>query len=213
MVVIHNFFRKALIEAPQLVRSVTPGDREHASAVAGHVGDLSLGLHNHHHGEDTLLWDTLSQRAPACAVHVAHMREQHAEVDALLRVADALLDEWKTSPGQAAGERLAVALENVRDRMLAHIGEEETEILPIASGAISQQEWDKLGEHGRASIPRDRQFVQLGAIMNSMEEPARSAWTKSHLPLPVRVLYKLVGERQYDAEQRRLRPHATRAST
>ena len=67
MNMIHGMFRSILNEAPKLVRSVAQSDTEHAAAVAGHLSDLISGLHNHHHGEDLLLWDELAARAPACA--------------------------------------------------------------------------------------------------------------------------------------------------
>ena len=80
MNIIHGMFRSILNEAPKLVRSVAQSDTGHAAAVAGHLSDLISGLHNHHHGEDLLLWDELAARAPACAAHVDQMRAQHAAV-------------------------------------------------------------------------------------------------------------------------------------
>ena len=205
MNIIHGMFRSILNEAPKLVRSVAQSDTEHAAAVAGHLSDLISGLHNHHHGEDLLLWDELAARAPACAAHVDQMRAQHAAVSDDLDALEALIPAWRETADVADREAVAAAVETVRSALFAHLGQEEEQILPIASGVFSQPEWDKLGEHGRASVPRDRQLIQLGYILNSMSPEDARAWAKANLPVPIRLLYRLVGRRQFEAEQRAVR--------
>jgi hemerythrin-like domain-containing protein len=208
MLMIHGMFRKALTDAPPLVRSVKPGDREHTSAVAGHIEEIARGLHNHHHGEDLLLWDELAARAPACAAHVDQMRAQHAAVAVLLAALEPLVAAWRESANEADRDAVAAGIDAVREGLFVHLGAEETEILPVASQSFSQKEWDKLGEHGRVSIPRERQFIQLGYILDSMSPEEAGAWAKANLPAPVRLLYRLVGRRQYLAEYRALHPDA-----
>jgi hemerythrin-like domain-containing protein len=208
MLMIHGMFRKVLTDAPALVRSVEPGDREHTTAVADHLEDIASGLHNHHHGEDLLLWDQLAARAPACAAHVDQMRAQHAAVAALLEKLETLVPAWRQSASAAHRDAVAGSVEAVRDSLLAHLGAEETQILPVASSAFEQSEWNKLGEHGRASVPKDRRLIQLGYILDSMSPEDAKAWAKANLPAPVRLLYWLIGRRQYLAEYRSLHPEA-----
>jgi hemerythrin-like domain-containing protein len=202
MNMIHGVFRKGLTDAPALVRAVADGDTAHAAAVARHVEDLASGLHNHHHGEDLLLWDDLAARAPACAAHIDSMRAQHAEVARDLALLEPLIPVWAADATAAHREAVAGAVETVRDTLVKHLGAEEKEILPVASTVFSQEEWNKLGEHGRASIPKERQLIQLGYILESMPPEESRAWAKKELPGFVRLLYRLVGKRQFDAEQR-----------
>ena len=204
MNMIHGMFRKVMGDAAPLVRSVAAGDLQHANKVASHVEDLIADLHNHHHGEDLMLWDELAARAPACAVHVDQMRVQHAAVSKQLDVVEALLPSWRESASTEQGEAVARALDTVRETFFAHMGQEEEQILPVASGVFSQPEWNKLGEHGRSTVPRERRLIQLGYILSSMSPDAAKAWSKANLPAPVRLLYRVVGRRQFDAEQRAL---------
>jgi hypothetical protein len=206
MLMIHGMFRKVFVDAPALVRSVKPGDREHTTAVASHLDDAASSLHNHHHAEDLLLWDQLAARAPACAAHVDQMRAQHAAVAGLLEKLEALVPAWRESANAADRDAVAESVEAVRDGLLTHLGAEETQILPVASGAFDQSEWNKLGEHGRASVPKDRRLIQLGYILDSMSPEDAKAWARANLPAPVRLLYRLVGRRQYLAEYRSLHP-------
>lgn len=82
LVLIHKVLRYGFSEAESLVRGVAEGDIKRADIVADHVLTISSGLHLHHEGEDEILWDTLEQRSPGCAIHVSLMRAHHAEIAA-----------------------------------------------------------------------------------------------------------------------------------
>jgi hemerythrin-like domain-containing protein len=196
MLMIHTVLRATLRDAVRLVRGVADGDRERASVIADHVLEVAGGLHNHHHGEDLLLWDRLEERAPSCADHVGQMREQHTRIAERLAVAEEIAPAWRESATAADRDRLAAALDATVQVFEAHTGQEETDILPIAGTVFTQPEWDELGEHGRKSIPRERMMIQLGTILDS-SGPYREVFWKE-LPPPVRLLYRLFGKRQYE---------------
>lgn len=205
LIMIHGMFRKVFTDAPALVRSVPAGDTVHAAAVSQHVADIAADLHNHHHSEDLILWDELTARAPACALHVGQMREQHAAVGVALKRLEELIPYWRTGAQPSAREDVATALEDVGSILFPHLGQEESDISPVASAVLTQQEWDSLGEHGRAGVPRERKLVQLGYIFASMTPAAGRAWAKKDLPWIARLMYTLVGRRQWLAEQRSMR--------
>lgn len=204
MVHIHQLFRRVFVDAPVLVRGVAAGDRDRAAVVAAHVREIVLGLHNHHHTEDVLLWDRLEQRSPACALHVGLMRAQHATVAAGLERLGELLPVWESSAAADDREAVAVVLDEVRAALLTHLGAEEERILPTASSVLSQREWDELGEHGRAAMPRDRALIMLGWIIDSLPAAERAAWLRSNLPLPMRVMWAAVGSRRFAAHRARV---------
>jgi len=204
MLTIHALFRRAFTDAPVLVRGVADGDTARMLPVADHVRELSGALHHHHEGEDLLLWDTLEQRAPACALHVGLMRSQHAATAAQLERLGGLMDAWEESAGGTEREAVAALLDDVRDTLLQHLGEEETQILPTAATVMSQREWSLLHEHGMASIPRDRMFLQLGWILEVVPADERAGWLRTNLPAPARVLWRLVGRRQFAAHRARI---------
>ena len=102
MAEIHRMFKAGFGEGRELVIGVAEGDSVHADVVADHLAMLSTGLHAHHEGEDTMLWDPLEQRAPSCSVHVERMKEQHAQ----LLVHLTALDGACPRGGRAAGQRM-----------------------------------------------------------------------------------------------------------
>ncbi|WP_297409299.1 hemerythrin domain-containing protein [Naasia sp.] len=203
MVMIHGLFRSMFGDAPGLVRSVAPGDRDRAKIVGDHVLEMVEALHRHHHGEDTLLWDRLSERSPACGLHIAVMKSQHQAMSALLDEVVPTTKSWQARGSVRERTGVAEKLDGVNAALLEHLGAEERDILPSAAAALSQREWNLLGEHGRAGIPKGRLFIQLGFILQSMPAASRHAFL-AEMPPPARVLYRLVGRHQYAAHRRRV---------
>jgi hypothetical protein len=199
MLMIHTVLRAMLADAIRLVRGVADGDRDRAGVVGAYVLEVAGGLHSHHEGEDIILWDRLEQRAPSCAAHVAQMREQHAQVAAGLEVVEAAVPEWVSVGSAAQRDRVADAVQDVLTTLERHLGAEETTILPVAQTTLTQREWGELGVHGRASTPKGRMWFQLGTMLATAGPYRDVLWDE--LPPPVRLLYKVVGERRYRRER------------
>ena len=204
MLTIHALFRRAFTDAPDLVRGVADGDAERAGVVGAHVREVAGALHTHHSGEDELLWDTLEQRAPACALHVGLMRAQHQQTAVLLDALLADLPAWESSGAAADAAPVADTLDALRDLLQAHLGQEEADILPTAATVMTQREWSALHEHGMASIPRDRMLLQLGWILEVVPPDERAGWMRTNLPAPARVMWRIVGRRQFAAHRARV---------
>lgn len=198
MKIVHGLLRLLFRQAPELVRAVAPGQARRQRAVANHVAMISTMLHGHHRTEDTLLWDVLEQRTPACALHVGRMRSQHDDMARMLTDLDARVAEWNRVGG-ADDQGVAHLLDQVLSVLDTHLGAEETVILPVAQVSMSQKEWDLLGETSREHTPKDVMFVQLGYLRESFPAESRDDMVRQllPLPLPVRLLWKLVGKRQY----------------
>jgi hypothetical protein len=64
-------------------------------------------------------------------------------------------------------------------------------------------EWERLGELGRAGIPKDRLLVQLGWILDGVP-PADRREMLGKLPLPARIAWRLIGRRTFEKERRAL---------
>jgi iron-sulfur cluster repair protein YtfE (RIC family) len=207
MKMIHAMFRREFRLAGPMIRHVADGDKARAARVAVALKELVTGLHHHHHGEDTLLWDTLVERSPACAIHVGLMKEQHAQVAALLEQVDGLSSAWTADPTPANREALASLLDTISRTLEDHLGQEETHILPVATSSLLQEEWNRLGEEGLAAIPKNRRLIQLGYILEDAT-PEQRADLLARVPAPARLLYKLVGRRQYEKERDSLRAPA-----
>lgn len=196
MVIVHRAFRREFRLAPELIRGVADGDVARARTVAGHVGDLIWGLHHHHHGEDELLWPRLLDRVAPRAELIELMEAQHSRISSALDTAESLLGPWRDTASSAAGATLASAIENMSSALVEHLDQEEAEILPLAAQHLSVAEWKQLGENAVKSLPKSKRLIFLGLILEGTSDEERATFIAA-LPPPVRVLWRLFGERGY----------------
>jgi hemerythrin-like domain-containing protein len=213
LILVHRIFRWLYRELPVLIREVEPGDADRASVVGTYAKLYFFALHLHHETEDELLWDRLAARDPACVIHVDQMRAQHADVASQLANLEPQLAPWVATADPGLRDALAVDVEHLRDTLLPHLGQEEDDILPVASAVLSQQEWDELEKHTRAELmahrkelPRDALSLQLGFILASVPEAERDEWYRANVPAPVRLLYHLLMKRRYEKAMKELYP-------
>jgi hemerythrin-like domain-containing protein len=202
MYVVHRVFRRESALMPRLVRNVRPGDTARAAVVARHFRDYHLGLHQHHTGEDELIWPLLLQRVDLEAELVLRMEEQHERVASSLATVETLLPEWERTARDA--EPIAVALEEHRAALLEHLADEENHLLALIEEHLSVDEWDKLSERFAAETPKDKLLFFLGALLEEAT-PAEASEMMRDLPLPAKVIWRLAGRRQYARRTRELR--------
>lgn len=188
MVLIHTFVRREFRLAAGVVRRVAPGDRRRAEQVAAHVRFLAEFLHHHHTIEDELLWPVLLGRVPDELAPVVHLMEsQHHGLDALLGELEDVLQQWCASTSPDDRERLAALLDEVYVHLVEHLDAEEQRLLPIAARALTQQEWDRMGEEGRRRSPRADGPLVLGMFAYE-GDPEVFAGMLSDVPAPVRAV-------------------------
>ncbi|WP_328830122.1 nitroreductase/quinone reductase family protein [Streptomyces sp. NBC_00252] len=138
--VVHDAFRHelALIRGELNKSTATDTDRD-ADADTGTGAEFSTlgaqlrvncltfcqGLHNHHTGEDTVLFPLIAERHPGATAALARLREEHEQIATLV---DALRETLTTptAPATTRAEvnRLTAALE-------AHLTYEEQELIPL----------------------------------------------------------------------------------
>lgn len=213
IVLIHRMFRRLFGEAPSLVRDVVPGDVQRAAFLSNHLHGLTKLLHVHHRAEDDFFWDRMTERAPACGLHVALMRKQHQSVSDQLDEIDTRIDDWTASGADAAaGERLATALDEVDRSLAEHLADEEREAFPVLDAVLSEAEWDEISAHAQREKPPLPLFLLLGLMMEAVPEAERAAWMDRELPAPMRVAYRLFGRRRYERALRRLHPMPRRSA-
>lgn len=203
MVLVHRVFRRELRMLPILVEAA--GDeREQVERVSAHAREVLDTLHHHHTGEDEVLWPRLRARAELDAGLIERMERQHEAIGSLLADVDRLLPAWASSPDGPNTSALVAVLTTVSAALDEHLAEEEQQILPLVARHITPDEWAQLGERGMASLPRDRIMVLLGYILEEADEAERRMFM-THVPLPGRIAYKLVGQRKYQREASALR--------
>lgn len=197
MAIVHQTFRNAFSESARLVRANPAPSASRVAFLADHV-DFGVGmLHHHHEGEDELLYPLLVERAPEQATNTERVESQHREVTAAIDAVTAACTTWRGRPSASSGEALAVALDALNATLQPHLDDEEREIVPLASVTLTQEEWESLGEHARAAIPRNRMPVAFGMLLEPLNDDDR-AYMKSQLPGPIRLLFPLLIQRPWN---------------
>jgi hypothetical protein len=205
MRILHNAFLFAYEQAPDLVCGTNAGDTARSEFVGQWLADLDATLHTHHESEDEFLWERLEQRAPACALHVGQMRAHHAQVSALLDEASPLLARWRASADPAVGEQLADAYERMLEVLKVHLRREVVEVIPVVERVVTAEEWRAMGDHSVGAIPKSRLLPQLGMLLANASPADRTVFYAS-MPFSVKVLWRLVGKRQYAKQYTQLFP-------
>jgi hemerythrin-like domain-containing protein len=198
MVLIHRLIRREFGQLPRLLRTAAH-DRARSKIVGAHAREMLNFLHTHHSGEDELLFPLLRERAALEPELMDRMDAQHAQVDAAVTAIDAELPAWTANADAAAGERMAAVIDAMMPTLIDHLAEEEQKILPIASATVTQSEWDTLGKHGMSAIPLTRRLIILGHITEEADNAERQRFLQV-VPAPVRLVYKLIGRRQFTRE-------------
>jgi hypothetical protein len=133
------------------------------------------------------------------------MREQHARVAELIEEAGPLLAQWRATADPAVGEQLAGAYERMLEVLKVHLRREVVEVVPVAERVVTEEEWTAMAEHSMGVIPRSRLLPQLGMLLAN-STPADRQRFYAGIPLTVKVLWRLVGKRQYARQFEQLFP-------
>ncbi|WP_405972695.1 nitroreductase/quinone reductase family protein [Streptomyces sp. NBC_00988] len=122
--VVHDAFRREL----SLIRDeLTSGTATTTLGAQLRVNCLTFcqGLHNHHTGEDTVLFPLIAERHPGSTPAVTRLREEHERIAALVEeLRGTLATTGEPAVVRAEVERLTAALE-------AHLTYEEEELIPL----------------------------------------------------------------------------------
>lgn len=202
---VHRVFLWAYQEAPGLVRSVTAGDRARSAYVGEVLGTFDKLLHVHHESEDLLMYPKLAARAPACALHVGEMLAQHAAVAERLDALAPVREQWKQNAEPALGEDLAVKYESLSALLQTHLRREVTEVTPAVEKVVTAKELEEIASHGSGAFDNKVILAYLGMIL-ATNPPAEQREFFKEIPLPVRVVYRLVGKRLYRKQYATLFP-------
>jgi iron-sulfur cluster repair protein YtfE (RIC family) len=193
----HGFFRSVFASAEPIIQSVRPGDAEQTAAVSSYFDNVLRFLDAHHDGEDAIIWPVLSERCSSAGELIARMEGEHEAIHELKARAAALLTEWSNSADPAAAAALAGALTSLGAKVDSHFGEEEAEVLPLASRNMSAEEWGGLPGHAMAHFTGDKIWLILGLILEQMTDEERAA-TLQLLPPPAVEMWTTSGKAAFD---------------
>ena len=196
MAIIHRTFRNMYNESARLVRTAPAPSSGRVSFLADHIDFGIAMLHVHHEDEDELLYPKLIQRVPEQAPMTEQVDQEHQLIKTALDEAAAACAAWRGRPSADTGEALAASLDHLNSDVQPHLDDEEQKVVPLAAVTLTQQEWDAMGKHGVAQIPRNKRGVAFGMILEPLSQADRAYMMKT-LPAPVRMLYPILIERPW----------------
>jgi hypothetical protein len=124
------------------------------------------------------------------------VEHEHLLIKTALEAASAACAAWRQRPSAQTGEALAAALDHLNAVAQPHLDDEEQKVVPLAAMTLTQQEWDEMGKHGVAWIPRNKRGIAFGMILEPLDEADRAHMMRA-LPAPVRMLYPVLIERPW----------------
>ena len=196
MAIVHRTFRNVYQEAVRLVRAAPAPSPGRVTFLADHIDFGIMMLHVHHEGEDELLYPMLIERMPEQAAMTEQVDREHQLIKTALDQASAACAAWRGRPSAETGEALAAALGHLNEVVQPHLDDEEQKVVPLAAVTLTQQEWDAMGKHAVASIPRNKRGIAFGMLLDPLNQADR-AYMMRVLPVPVRVLYPVLIGRPY----------------
>ncbi|WP_328988856.1 hemerythrin domain-containing protein [Kribbella sp. NBC_01245] len=202
MAVIHRTFRRGFPMMAELVRQTPPGDTTRAEPIAVHLDFLLNGLHNHHTGEDANIWPRLLERAAPQADLITRMEAQHEVVAERSSQVRALLGTWRRTAFD--GEALAVALDDFTAALVEHLDDEERYVVPLIRAYVTAEEWKRFGQETFEKFTNPEKLVATGTL-EDVASPEEVEWFTGELPLPIKVMWRVVGRRKYARYMRGVR--------
>lgn len=196
MVMIHRVFRREATQLQQYVDAVGEGDVVRARQLAGVIREYIGGLHHHHSGEDELIWPLLRERVRIHDDLVTLMETQHEALDGTLTEIQEVLPRWEAAATAADRDALVVAFAEHQRILGQHLSDEEGLVMPLVEEHLTLPEWEKVGKNGLEGMPKDRVFLALGAILEDATPQERAEFMRK-VPLPGRIAWRLIGQRQY----------------
>lgn len=197
MLIPHGLFRSFFATASGIVEGTPPGGATTVAAVHSYLDNVLRFLDAHHGGEDAILWPLLTERCSDARELIGRMEQEHATVHLRRAEAGESLASWYAAPSAASANQLIAALADLWAELGRHLGEEETEILPLASRHLSEEEWGALPGHAMSHFTGDKIWLVLGLIFEQMA-PAQLAFTLTLLPPPVVEMWNGSGRAAFD---------------
>jgi hemerythrin-like domain-containing protein len=196
MPIIHRIFRTEFASLGRLVTEVDPTDRDRVRAVAEHLGFMLDGLHMHHTTEDDLVWPRLVERAGLDRPKVERMEEQHHQIDVAVAEVRQAGGAWLASPSDATAAALADRVRAFLGVLEPHLDEEEREVVPLIDRYLSADEWEQVGKEAFDKFTPAQRWIATGQLVE-VATPEETALMFAKLPPPVKLLWRLFGQRKY----------------
>ena len=103
---------------------------------------------------------------------------------------------WASTGGAEQRDAFAAAIEEFSTPLLAHLDQEESDILPLAQEHLTEEEWGLLAKHAIATTPKPDLVKGLGGILEDATPDEREMML-AVIPAVPKLLYSAFGKRAY----------------
>jgi hypothetical protein len=124
------------------------------------------------------------------------MEGQRQAIDPALARAEELGAAWATTADPGVRDTFADAIEEFSGPLLAHLDQEEADILPLAQKYVTEEEWGLLAKHVLATTPKQDLVMGLGGILEGATPDERDMML-GVIPAVPKVLYQAFGNWAY----------------
>ncbi|OMC25741.1 hypothetical protein A5739_22110 [Mycobacterium colombiense] len=215
MALVHRVFRCELEIAPELIRSVQPGQHGRAKRAAGHIQNVLAALHHHHMAEDELLWPKLSARIPVHARDIRCMETEHEFIAKSVISVKLCLAEWVSAAASPivhpaaqarATDVLLAELKSLAELVGEHLSAEEERVVPLVNENLSDAEWRAVTERGASFLTGRNMWFGLAFVAMALETCTADERRRflAGMPPPQRWLVRLFARRVAEGYRARL---------
>ncbi len=146
MGIVHSALRRDLTRtATALTAQHQPADGQRA-ALAAHLGWMMDFLHRHHEGEDAGLWPLVRSLDPSAGDLLDQMEHDHAQITPQMATLSTATVRYSGDGADAARDGVVEALASLRAVLDPHLHREETEMMPIVSRALTNEQWEDFNQ-------------------------------------------------------------------
>jgi hypothetical protein len=206
MSMIHRTFRNELSNLPGLITAVAPDDTKRSAIVGDYLGNMILVLQHHHTAEDELLWPKLRARTSGGPIEIDRAAGEHTHIAELIDKVQSIQAAWTRSADPRLAEQLSAAVNDLSANANEHFDHEEQNTVPLLGQYITPKEWKDFIDRGAAYVnPRNLWFAlaYAGCLLHDATPNEQERFIAA-LPLALRMVLRLLGERAYVTYRTRL---------
>jgi hypothetical protein len=184
VLLVHRTFRE---EFAALAREAAEGaGREREPALEDQLGLMLRVLHEHHTGEDTMIWPLVRSRAPESAAVLDAMEAEHEELDPLIE---------RAGDSRVPLSERADVLAALSERLAAHLDREEREALPLVERYLTAAEFTAIDKTQMKALGRD--LPDLAGAVLWHATPRERELALALAPAILGIMWKLSWRRRY----------------
>ena len=189
---LHDAMRTSGDRLAAALRSLPPGDRRRAEALADWFGGFDAELHHHHMVEDDIFFPALAARVPTYLDGSGpEVDADHERLDALLASLGAALrrlasdGEWEVTRGEACADAAELAA-----LLHRHLDLEDQDVLPLYCRHFTKAEYEGMHAEATKTLGIRQACFTLPWIMANLDDATR-AEVLATAPVAMRLIWRL----------------------